>query len=52
MADPLGRRRLVVLTPGDVRAAIRRWQAAGAEVAGGCEAGRVAGGEPAGEGGG
>jgi integrase len=32
MADPLGRRRLVVLTAGDVRAAISRWQAAVASV--------------------
>jgi integrase len=32
MADPLGRRRLVVLTPGDVRAAICRWQTAGVSV--------------------
>jgi integrase len=32
VADPLARRRLVVLTPGDVRAAICRWQAAGASV--------------------
>src|SRR5437773_4571696 len=32
MADRLGRRRLVVLTPGDVRAAISRWQTAGMSV--------------------
>lgn len=32
MADPLGRRRSVVLTAGDVRAAICRWQAAGLSV--------------------
>jgi integrase len=32
VADPLARRRLVVLTVGDVRAAIARWQAAGLSV--------------------
>lgn len=33
IADPLAHRRLVVLTPGDVRAAIGRWQAIGMSVA-------------------
>jgi integrase len=32
MSDALGRRRLVTLTPGDVRAAICRWQADGVSV--------------------
>jgi len=32
VADPLARRRLVVLTVGDVRAAIAQWQAGGASV--------------------
>lgn len=32
IADPLARRRLVTLTPGDVRAAICRWQADGLSV--------------------
>lgn len=32
MADPLSRRRLVVLTVGEVRAAVARWQAAGLSV--------------------